>query len=485
MPFTADTVFSRDLTVNPTGNQAAPLLISSCGRYIWSESGFSFTFEGGLLTVEPIDELHLGDGFGTLRKAYLDVSKLFFAPSGEVPPKLFFSAPQYNTWIELLYNQNQRDVLAYAENIVKRGYPVGVLMIDASWAEHFGNFSFHSGRFPDPKGMVDQLHAWGFRVMLWECPFVSADTLVFRTLAEKGYLVRTANMEPAIKHWWDGYSAVLDMTNPDAVTWLTEQNRYLMTEYGVDGFKFDAGDARFYDENDVTFAPVTPNEHCELWVKFGLQYAYNEYRAGFKCGGQALVQRLCDKCHSWEKDGLAALVPHMLAQGMLGYAFGCPDMIGGGEYLNFQRNSDRLDQELFVRYAQCAALMPMMQFSAAPWRVLDPEQAQRCRQAALLHVQYGDLIQKLALEAATTGEPIVRSLEYVCPHKGFAAVTDEFLLGDDLLVAPVLHKGVTMRRVVFPDGCWMDENGGDSVQGPIVLEVPVTLDSLPIYRRIG
>lgn len=484
-PYGANTVFTRDLTVNRTANQAAPLLISSDGRYIWSETGFTFTFENGVLTVDSADELHLGDGFATLRAAYRDVSERFFPPSGDVPPELFFSAPQYNTWIELLYNQNQRDVLAYAESIVRLGYPTGVLMIDASWAEHFGNFSFHSGRFPDPKGMVEQLHAWGFRVMLWECPFVSADTLAFRTLAEKGYLIRTTDGEPAIKHWWDGYSAVLDMTNPGTVAWLAEQNRRLMTEYGIDGFKFDAGDARYYDENDVTYAPVTPNEHCELWAKMGLQYPYNEYRAGFKCGGQALVQRLCDKCHSWGADGLAALVPHMLAQGLLGYAFGCPDMIGGGEYSNFQRNSDRLDQELFVRYAQCATLLPMMQFSAAPWRVLDPEQAERCRQAALLHTWYSDEIWQLARQAAATGEPMVRSLEYVCPHRGFAAVTDEFLLGDDLLVAPVLNKGETTRSVILPDGCWIDENGGNPVQGPATLQVPVTMDSLPIYRRIG
>ena len=54
-------------------------------------------------------------------------------------------------------------------------------------------------------------------------------------------------------------------------------------------------------------------------------------------------------------------------------SYTCPDMIGGGEYLNFLENSSNLDEELFVRYAQCAALMPMMQFSAAPWRVLSKE----------------------------------------------------------------------------------------------------------------
>lgn len=482
MPYGQQSLFSRDLTDNPTVNQAAPLLVSSAGRYIWSENGFSFSFADGLLTVEASDEIVVGDGFGTLREAYQAAARRFFPASGAMPPDLFFTAPQYNTWIELLYDQNQAAILEYAQNILANGFPPGVLMIDAGWAEHFGKFVFHSGRFPDPAGTVKRLHDLGFRVMLWECPFVTADTPIFRYLAAEGLLVRDPSGEPAIKHWWDGYSAVLDMTNPAAIRWLTEQNAALMETYGIDGFKFDAGDACYYATTDVTCEPVTPNEQCERWARFGLNYAYNEYRACFKCGGQALVQRLADKCHSWGADGLAALVPHMLAQGLLGYAFGCPDMIGGGEYLNFQKNSDHLDQELVVRYAQCAALMPMMQFSAAPWRILDSEPLRRCREAAQLHMTYGETIRQLAQRAAETGEPIVRCLEYTDPHQGWAAVTDEFLLGDDILVAPVLQKGVTARTVAFPTGRWRDASG-QVIQGPARREVPVTADTLPIYTR--
>ena len=142
-----------------------------------------------------------------------------------------------------------------------------------------------------------------------------------------------------------------------------------------------------------------------------------------------------------------------------------------------------MDEELFVRYAQCAAMMPMMQYSAAPWRVLDEENAELCRQAALLHSRYGELFWQLAKEAAASGEPMVRSLEYVCPHQGFATVTDTFMLGDDLLVAPVLNKGETARKVTFPDGCWINEDTGESIQGPTILDIPVTPDTLLIYKR--
>ena len=95
-------------------------------------------------------------------------------------------------------------------------------------------------------------------------------------------------------------------------------------------------------------------------------------------GGQALVERLRDKNHSW--NDLQKLVPNMLLEGLMGYPFCCPDMIGGGEYKSFLTGST-IDQELVVRSAQCHALMPMMQFSVAPWRVLDPAHLKAVRKA--------------------------------------------------------------------------------------------------------
>ncbi len=81
------------------------------------------------------------------------------------------------------------------------------------------------------------------------------------------------------------------------------------------------------------------------------------------------MQRLCDKDHDWGNSGLAALIPDAIVQSITGHPFLCPDMIGGGEYRNFyDRNS--FDNELVVRWAQIACLMPVMQFSAAPWRIL-------------------------------------------------------------------------------------------------------------------
>lgn len=98
---------------------------------------------------------------------------------------------------------------------------------------------------------------------------------------------------------------------------------------GVDGFKFDAGDSMYYRDDNVTFGRVTPDEQSRLWAEFGEQYPYNEYRASFRAGGYALLQRLCDKDHSWGENGIASLIPDTLLQGITGHAYGCPDMIAG------------------------------------------------------------------------------------------------------------------------------------------------------------
>ena len=483
MPLSAQSDYEADIDPNTDCNQCNPLLVSTKGRYIWCDTGFSVTCREGRLSVRsrkaPLIE---GDGLENLRQAYGEACRRHFAPAGQMPPEDFFRIPQYNTWIELMYDQNQRDVLAYAQGILDSDLPAGILMIDDGWAEDYGRWEFNRRLFPDPKGMMDHLHALGFKVMLWTCPFISPDSVEFKQLRDRGLLVRDAAGDPAIRPWWNGYSAVLDLSHPEAAAWYREKNDRLMREYGVDGFKFDAGDGSFYRDDDQTYGHVSAAEQTELWAQLGAAYPYNEFRACFKAAGLPLVQRLADKYHQWESNGVKTLIPNELLQGLLGYAYTCPDMIGGGDYLSFLNESTSLDEELFVRYAQCAALMPMMQFSAAPWRVLSEENARLCVEAALLHIRMSDRIISLARHAAETGEPIVRYMEYQFPGQGLEAITDQFMLGEDLLVAPVLQKGARTRTVRLPQGHWRYVDGTAYAGGTVT--VPAPLECLPYFERI-
>jgi alpha-glucosidase len=211
-----------------------------------------------------------------------------------------------------------------------------------------------------------------------------------------------------------------------------------------------------------------------------LRYPLNEYRAMWKMGGQPLAERLRDKNHSWSD--LKKLVPNMLLEGLMGYPFSCPDMIGGGEYKSFQSGST-IDQELVVRSAQCHALMPMMQFSVAPWRVLDKTHLEAVLQAVKVRQEHKSYILSLVRQSALSGEPIVRSMEYVFPHQGYERVNDQFLLGDRILVAPVLEKGISHREILFPAGTWIAP-GGQRYSGPCKFLLPVADDKLCYFEKL-
>lgn len=485
MPVTADKAYRCMLTPNTTVNGAAGILLSSAGRYLFSPGSVTVNVQSGFLKMNSPDAEVFSGGEGrTLREAWKDLVRDHLPLKGETPPALFFTAPQYNTWIELLYHQSQEGILQYARDLLRQGYPPGVLMIDDGWMKDYGSWEFCPDVFKSPRAMVDELHSMGFKVMLWVCPFVSADSPVFRMLSSKGALVKNASGEPAIRCWWNGYSAVLDMSSSVAREWFHGQAKTLMDDLGIDGFKMDGGDARFYRNDDQSEGGVSANEQSSLWAAAGLRYPYNEFRACYGMANMPLVHRLADKNHSWDEKGMKALVPDTLIQGLLGYPFGCPDMIGGGEYGNFTENSGHLDQELFVRYAQCAALLPMMQYSAAPWRVLDEEHAELCRQAALLRCEYSETIFRLAKHAAQTGEPIVRCMEYSFPHEGLERVMDQFTLGDGYLVAPVVTRGSRTRTVRLPRGMWKYIDG-TVFEGGTSVTVKAELDTLPVFQHVG
>lgn len=130
-------------------------------------------------------------------------------------------------------------------------------------------------------------------------------------------------------------------------------------------------------------------------------------------------------------------------------------MVGGGELSVFDSAGFSLDQELFVWYAQVAALFPMMHFSLSPWRVLDPEHLAAVLAAISLHQHLVPEILELAKHAATTGEPILRAIARQFPESAelvYEHINDQFLLGANVLAAPVLAPGASTRTDVLPPG---------------------------------
>ena len=502
MPFDVATDLVMDIRKDGKANQYASFLISDRGRCVWCEEQTCVTIRGGVIRMESGREPILVTAPGkTLREAFRFASRTYFPPSGKTPDLLFFSAPQYNTWIELTYHQNERDILAYAQSMLDNGLPPGVFMIDDTWQAGYGDWRFEPTRFSDPKGMCDKLHAMGYKVVLWMCPFVSADTPAFRRVAyglnpddvrgypaHGGFFVTADGKKdrgkfdrPAIHGWWNGYSAVLDFSHPNGRAWFTEQLDRLVRDYGVDGFKFDGGALPNMPPNARSHKPLPNGEHARLYAEFALKYPVCEYRNAWRFQGQPVVERLHDKDHDWA--ALRKLVPDMIAGGLLGHPFMCPDMVGGGQWTKFIPGAP-FDPDLFVRSAQVHALCGMMQFSASPWRYLDAPRQQIVRDIVKMRQErFADFFVELAKECGRTGEPMIRNLEYNFPGRGYAKILDEFMMGETLLVAPAMEKDAKTREVVLPPGTWRADDGTTHV-GPATVTVETPLSRLPYFELV-
>ena len=495
MPFSAATDLRIDLRKDNYHNQGSALLMSNRGRVIWGGSRATIALKGGIITFDADGAVAVEKGGRTLREAYVHAMRKWFPPKGKIPPSEFFTAPQLNTWIELTYHQNQKDVLAYAKEMLKNGVPAGVIMIDDTWQAGYGDWRFEPSRFADPKAMVDELHGLGFKVMFWMCPYVGMDLPAFRRIAwgtnpddvrgyptKGGFLTVRGASEPKACHWWNGYSAFLDFSHPNANAWFTETLDGLVRDFGVDGFKFDGADLSAYDlETCAAHDPKATNASLQDgYVAYALRYPYSEIRNAVGMRQEPVVVRLHDKKHEWAS--LTRIVADMAGAGLLGYPFICPDMVGGGEWTSFIPGS-AFDAELFLRSAQVHALCPMMQVSASPWRVLDAAGQKVFRQTVALRQKFAPQILKLAERAAQDGEPILRTLEYNYPDRGYARILDEFMMGEDLLVAPQVAKGAKTRKVAVPEGSWRADDG-TTVVGPVEIEVETPLARLPHFARI-
>ena len=498
MPY--DTLKSpRDLRTDNRHGTVAPFLVSSAGRYVWSDRPFTLSASNGVLTIvsrtEKVEPVVAGK---TLREAYLTACRRHFRFNGKIPAELLFAKPQWNNWMEIaIHGMKQSSVDAYTDELAKSGFPCGVYMMDGGWFSHMGSYEFYARDFPDPKGMFDRIRANGWKSMIWTAHFVSPDSREYKMLRYgPGYMIEGLDVlayrkEPAsaarrrqtgVVWWWSGISAIYDLTYGPGIDVYVKTLKDFAARYGIDGFKFDAGDTmRLCDSVRFHDAAKEAVDYAYEYVKVGAEhFPYNEYRCGFRTGGMPVMQRLHDQRHSWKAH--AGVSACMQAAGLLGSPYVVADMIGGGCGGEF-RPGGNFSEKLFIRSCAQQALHPMMQFSAAPWRHLSPEGVEICRAFANLHVEFGPYILDLAKHASLTGEPILRSMEYEFPHKGFTRAMTQFMLGSLWLVAPVVSEDDSLT-VELPAGRWRDDLG-EVHEGPKCLGLKsVPLSRLPRYERL-
>ena len=484
----------RPIDLGLEGGVTAPFLVSSAGRYVWSDRPFVYAFTNDVLTVasdvEKVEPIVAGT---TLREAYLAASAKHFPFNGRTPAELLFAKPQWNNWIEIaIQGMRQTSVDAYTEALARSGFPCGVYIMDGGWLSHNGSYRFHAPDFPESRTRLvvgeDILAVDHVALPVAQHLVLAAVGAHERRRPDHRLPPLLADAEehaPGVRAgvvwWWSGISCVWDLTYEPGWNDYVETLQKFAAEYGIDGFKWDAGDVgpmartlRFHD----------PAKRAVDWahdyVRVGAElFPYNEYRVGFRTGGMPVMQRLPDVYHRWE--AIRRVSGMVQAAGLLGSPYVVADMVGGGEATTY-RPGGFFSEKLFVRSCALAALHPMMQFSAAPWRYLSPGNVEICRAFANLHVEFAPYILDLARHAARTGEPIVRTMEYEFPHAGFAKPMTQFMLGPKWLVAPVTAEDDAVT-VELPAGRWTDDLGTVHV-GPKTLTLThVPLGRLPRYAR--
>ncbi len=408
------------------------------------------------------------------------------------PPIYFMRSPIWTTWVRYGAEIDQAKVLNFAKEIVLRDLPRAVMEIDDRWSTKYGDLMFDTDKFPTPSAMVDQLHQLGFLVTLWVIPFANLDSKAVTSPQTKDFFIHNADGTVGEFEWWQPTKvAALDLTNDEACEWFVSRLERLQNTCGIDGFKFDAGEASFTPMNSLLQDKSrTPADYTRLWVhKVAARFDLSEVRAVVQnCQAETPIARLLDRYSTWTlENGLASVITSTLTSGILGYPFVLPDMIGGNAY-----GDDRPDAELMIRWTQINSALPALQFSVAPWD-LGLQCDELCRTA--LHWReelFWNHIENTFDTACTGYVPIIRPMWWVDQTAEMANIDDQFMLGNDLLVAPIVIPGAKKRSVKLPNGTWRRvqlpgvtmQHNVNPYEGGTEIIAAAALDDMPVFLRV-
>jgi len=424
----------------------------------------------------------------TPRAVFEDYVGITGTPEKSDAPDYQYRTPVWNSWAQFYTDVTQEGFVDWARGIHDAGLPSHTFNLDDGWMSHYGDFTFND-KFPDPQGMSDAIHDLGSRFGLWVTLWINLDADNYQVAKANGYLLKSKAdpSQPCTVSWWNGQAGIVDLANPEARDWYVGQLRDVQQEYDVDGFKFDT---RFFDE---ACSPYTSDLSMADYQRLGADMAdeFDLQGMGIRThwtGSQqhGFVMRQIDK--STDLASLNAAVAQNLALSTVGYPFVTTDMIGGS-LAGFPPT-----KRVLVRWAQAAAAMPLMYSSTSPLgvsnfagsRTYDAETVQLYRDAIDLHERLAPYILDQVDRAVDSGEPIMKPIFFEFPRDDASyAIDDEWLLGDSLLVAPVLTEDDS-RDIHLPSGQWFDVNRRRVVHGATDLEAyPADLGTVPLFVRLG
>ncbi len=492
-----------------------PFYVSSLGYgYLWHNAavgtvhfGRNTTEWAAACTLQLDYWITAGDSPAQIVEAYVQAT-------GK-PPMM----PEYGLgfWQCKLRYFNQEQVLSVAAEYKKRDIPVDVLVIDYYHWPRCGDWRFDEEYFPDPAGMVEKLHEMGIETMVSIWPQVDWRSENYEEMKQKGLLVKS-HSGVDVQMVFHGNNVFMDATNPRTREYVWEKVKKNYADLGIRTFWLDEAEPEFttYDYEMYRYAagPVArvgniyPREYARLFYEGQKSMGQKDIVNLIRCawvGSQRYGTLVWsgDVMSSWEdfRKQICAGI-HM---GLCGIPWWTTDI--GGFHGGAIR--DAAFRNLLVRWFQFGAFCPVMRLhgSRLPHKPIvnragevreqtgaDNEIWSFGEEAYPILVKFIRIREKmraytrsLMQEAHEKGSPVMRALFYEFPQDTECwDITDSYLYGPDILVAPICHEGGTKRNVYLPKGgSWIHAGSGKEYAGGAWYEVDAPLDTLPLFLRDG
>jgi alpha-D-xyloside xylohydrolase len=454
-----------------------PFVLSSRGWAVFAHTAAPATFDLGhghdgaavLYLADDVADLFLF--LGEPKEVVSEYTALTGRSS--MPPRWSFGL-----WMGRDTYESADEVQAVASRLRREGVPCDVLHVDTGWTEvkFRVEFEFAKDRFPEPERFLDELREQGFRLSLWQYPYLHPNNRLHREAVERGFVVLASDGLPPVD------DAVIDLTNEDAAEWYKARLRRLL-EQGVAVFTSDFGEAAptggIYRGDPAGFV-----EHN----LYPLRYAQAVAEATRQVTGESVQHARAAWAGSQRHPlhfsgdpetsdgGMLGTLRGGLSLGLCGFTF-WTHFVGGFP--------EPPEPDLYLRWLAFGVLSSHVRCHGAPprepWHLGDDFLA-RFRRLAELRYSLLPYVVEQSEAACERGHPLVRPLFFEFPgDPGSWLVEDQYLLGTDLLVAP-LFEDASERRVYLPPGRWhrFAENEGVELDGPgwhtlAVQEVPAAV----------
>ncbi|WP_439183449.1 TIM-barrel domain-containing protein [Carboxylicivirga taeanensis] len=393
---------------------------------------------------------------------------------------------------------SQAEVESVIDQYRKDDIPLDAIVLDLYWfgpdvTGHMGNLEWYRDSFPHPEQMLRRNKKKGVKTILITEPFILKNSGKYAECASQNLLGLNADGQPYIFDFFFGTTALLDIFKPEAQQWFW--NIYKKhTLSGVDGWWGDLGEPEVHP-NDLLHVNGRADEVHNLYGHQWAKTIYNGYlndfkeqrpvilmRAGF-IGSQryGLVPWSGDVSRSW--GGLQSQVEISLQMGLQGLAYMHSDL--GGFAGNYK------DAELYTRWLQYGTFQPIYRTHAQedvpPEPIFwDDSTKDIVRDYIRLRYQLTPYLYTLMHENSTRGLPLMRPLFYLEDNPELYDETATYLWGNDILVSPVVENGIKSQSVYLPaNQVWINYFTGEEHQGGQHVNVPVDINTIPVFIRAG